>query len=1270
MTTLSTSSVIPSTTRLRRTANDDTSMYSISAQRNWWTTSAIPSASSPSSASLTHASSTLTSTTSLIPASDTSSSLSLSSSFTTFTTSVPVIVSNPSTTFTSFTESTVTSSRVFTAFPDTATAQTAAAINPVCIGDGVDAGSLGLLSTLLIPSLVGLLIWPLGRSFWAFLFPHVPLVPSLPSDVSDAGRSPSKDAELFPSDEQLSQRVLWICTLIVAGWTVLALAGFLPLYMVSTPCLAHSAPSPHFTGVYSVLQDLSLLRLLQLLDAGQITTTADFRTLLSSREIVDGKDAAPNARIRIIIATVLAIVLGLLPFNRTVAYRERWTEIRCQGLEMGWLSARRAPGFVGWGEKRLKDYLVKIGLGSNLDVNEQNTRSRRRRRAQELNNEEKGNLEIDVQSLFSICDTTHLALLIDERDEVLEHLEVAETKYIQSFRLSTPDPSIADWEPPVPPPKDEPHTPPRPAISRPRPLMGSRRRRRGRNPAYGSSSLPPTSYVMPYQFYQITELGGITGGEFADPERDLPPGTPPRGSSQPSFSDTVSKRVVGSRFQEVNRNSPLRMDDSGQLEPLDLTDSPVPNQAPYAPNQHTSWDTAAFSDSLGQPQWLHHQHNPETIMEAEEPEEDWHDVAQEDPEAFQNAEEYPAEARRRPRPPRNRAGERTVIEEHRETFPLRNRDPTAPDEVPPPHLRVQPQQPFVRPLSGVNHDKLGEIYADINHWRWKLKVINAEIAEVQRESYNDIADGARIKGWLMIGRGLHYLPGVQLIEGRAKEDIRWDELQNHDDNFRKLLWWLAVIMTGVLLAVGLIAVSGLAVSAGPDVAHYFPFLLPMTTGNQLGAGVATCLAAAVAAILFITIACVVLNQTAQTNNAVSLSRSQLIMFKTTFWLFTIVAGVWLFVAGAVLFSMRALSTNSGVSQSLANGAIYMSAFAMALVLNVAVIFPGLLLLQPIRLWKVIRAEKAAVTPRQRFRAVYPRTYDPSYAISCAIVAVIFASAFALIFPLLAPAVLLLLLLTLIAHRFLIGYVYGRTHSQTGGLLQIWLLRRLGTILAFQPLVLGLIFLSRRLWPEGGVLCGAAVFVVVIVEGFCNWRTKLPGRSSLSPITQDSIATFERSAKPARPRDLDEESTSLVSSARNTRARGSFASVLEMMSLTLAVTPSPSESRGPVPLETETLDDLTATERAARTNPDAPPHLPPLPFADHAEEMAGVLYAPELLAPPPMIWLPNDVGGIGRSEAIDLQRYHNLPVTLDVRSTEDAQWPSTRSFSSHTPQQTS
>lgn len=74
-----------------------------------------------------------------------------------------------------------------------------------------------------------------------------------------------------------------------------------------------------------------------------------------------------------------------------------------------------------------------------------------------------------------VRDTMHLALLIDERDQILEHLEIAETKYIHSFRLTTPDPSIADWTPPPPPPKDDlPADSAKPLISRPRPLMGSR----------------------------------------------------------------------------------------------------------------------------------------------------------------------------------------------------------------------------------------------------------------------------------------------------------------------------------------------------------------------------------------------------------------------------------------------------------------------------------------------------------------------------------------------------------------------------------------------------------------------------------------------------------------------------------------------------------------------------------------------------------------------------------------------------------------------------
>jgi hypothetical protein len=151
---------------------------------------------------------------------------------------------------------------------------------------------------------------------------------------------------------------------------------------------------------------------------------------------------------------------------------------------------------------------------------------------------------------------------------------------------------------------------------------------------------------------------------------------------------------------------------------------------------------------------------------------------------------------------RRRAKKESLISAgRRETFPLRNKDYGG-NDVPPPHLRLQLQQPFVRPLSGINHDDLGAVYGDISQWRSKLKVINTEIAEAQRESYNDIAEGSRVKGWVMVGRGLRFIPGIQLIEGRAKEDIRWDVLQNERTALDTVLLWTVIAVVTVLLAAG------------------------------------------------------------------------------------------------------------------------------------------------------------------------------------------------------------------------------------------------------------------------------------------------------------------------------------------------------------------------------------------------------------------------------------------------------------------------------------
>lgn len=236
--------------------------------------------------------------------------------------------------------------------------------------------------------------------------------------MSNAGHSLADDTELFPSDEQLSQRALWIAFVIVAGWTLLGLAGALPLYLVSMPCLADLPPPAVHSGFYSTIQDLSLLHLLRVLDDHSSTSRS---SAFGVRAVSDGHNITSNMRVRIIVLTVLVVVLGVFPalwkiikeFNRVVAYRRRWVEVRCQGKEMGWLSARKAPGFLGWGEKRLKSFLLKNGLSASLETdgsrnnnnesNQARPRPRRRRTEDEpLTHSEESNLEIDIQSLFSI----------------------------------------------------------------------------------------------------------------------------------------------------------------------------------------------------------------------------------------------------------------------------------------------------------------------------------------------------------------------------------------------------------------------------------------------------------------------------------------------------------------------------------------------------------------------------------------------------------------------------------------------------------------------------------------------------------------------------------------------------------------------------------------------------------------------------------------------------------------------------------------------------
>lgn len=203
--------------------------------------------------------------------------------------------------------------------------------------------------------------------------------------------------------------------------------------------------------------------------------------------------------------------------------------------------------------------------------------------------------------------------------------------------------------------------------------------------------------------------------------------------------------------------------------------------------------------------------------------------------------------------------------------------------------------------------------------------------------------------------------------------------------------------------------------------------------------------------------------------------------------------------------------------------------------------------------------------------MYPQTYNPSFGLGASIIAVFLTLTLAILFPLLGPPLVILVLLTLVAHRYLVGYVYGRTdRGQSGGLLQLWIIRRFATMLALQPFLLGLILLPFHEWALAAVLLGSAAFIVFIVETYTGVRMRQPGVRSLSESSKDSLDEFSREVKTRRHDDDGEKSLPAppegeASSPRQVRRTvASMASVLDMIADTLRV-PRASGPRRAIPL---------------------------------------------------------------------------------------------------------
>ncbi|KZP00877.1 hypothetical protein CALVIDRAFT_493343, partial [Calocera viscosa TUFC12733] len=1185
---------------------------------------------------------------------------------------------------------------------------------PVCAGQGMDSTSIGVISTLVLSGLFGLLLWAafgflrprlpqiysvrswfapsssrppaLGNGFFAFLNPPVPLLPG----IRAALRSPLSPQ--FPSDEQLAQRVLFLALRIVAGWTLLGLVAAIPLYTVDTPCLGETGEMSFFGGRLSSLTDLSVLRLLQLLDADQAGKAAAHS--LARRDILGSSTS--NVRTRLIILAVLVLVLGVLPalwhlireHAKLLRLRQAFVMQRCGGLEMGWLSVRRAPGLEGLGEREVKAVLGRAGVreepagGAAADVAAPSAHvagegAEVDEAAAGLSEEAAAappGREVDVQGVFTLVDTEHLHELVKRRDAVLQQLEEAETRYIFSFGLEDA-PATGSGRAEGPARGEKGPAGEKGALAG----TSAQGRRLGKQPAQPAQSRlstsssepaqraqlasppPPADFLAPSAFYKIT------------PAPQASPPTPPEGWD-------LNRQVTGSRFRELLTHpagepfalgSRIRVGESGQMRavtpsPVEEVDTSVGPNDPAGGNGQEPWEMVSHAEAMGEGEEHAEGEREEGQLSRETSPRSHTAVLRGGAPSAPGASTFGKLKSAFTRLGRGGHRRDTSGSDHPlthdqgeggSTFNARGEGAGTAEETAP--LSPTAERPFPRPLSMFSPADLAGVYADIKRARSELKLLNTQIEEAQGEGFRDIARGERVKGWILLGRGIRWLHGVQMIEGRSKEDVRWKELQTPGSGLGKRVgYWTIVVVIAFLLALTILPVCSLALSDAPDFAHNLPFLNDLTQ-TSLGPSLAITLAPALAGTLFVFIALVIVNYFSRFCGSPSVFGAQFIAFKATFLILTVIAGVWLIAVSALLFGLESFNLGSNQAASVADGSIYIAVLCLTVVLNLACIAPALLLINLPRLWKVWRASRKAITPRERFRAIYPHFYNYAHATGFCIIGIIFAATFTLLFPLIGPAIVLLLLLSVIAHRFLVGYVYQRG-GQTGGLLQIWILRRFLDLLALQPVLLGLLMFSREEWALGGVLLGVGIGLIVLLEAYTiRKELKAKNKETLSRDTQQALSNFKDAISGRRPQGAEGESlvpapagSTLLEAGTGRHRRGSIASILDMMAATLAIMPS-SRRTQPVPLPTEHIDDLVSTVKAAHTHPNAAeetPAVPPgsTPFEDPAEETVGLLYSPEMLAPVPIVWLPDDGdAGVARAEASDLQRYHGLLTILDV-----------------------
>ncbi|WWC67601.1 uncharacterized protein I206_101511 [Kwoniella pini CBS 10737] len=268
-----------------------------------------------------------------------------------------------------------------------------------------------------------------------------------------------------------------------------------------------------------------------------------------------------------------------------------------------------------------------------------------------------------------------------------------------------------------------------------------------------------------------------------------------------------------------------------------------------------------------------------------------------------------------------------------------------------------------------SHSRLADHYATIRRCRATFKEMNREIDELQRRKFAEIATtNSNLVGWVIVGKGVRWLPHAEIIEGFTREDFLWHNgvYQTNEKQF-----WAKVTILAMVLGIILIPVLGLTVGTAPGFDHYLGLMKPLAKSDGLGSGVVEGLVPAIFLTLVVVAIVYFTDEFSKDVRYISRSRQRSLAYKAVFYLLLLVVVIWTILVASLEFAVQGFTTNVQKARVVGDGAIFSTWFTFVLLLNLAFILPALYLLQFPRLLRYLKSRKKAITPRQKFRLLSP-----------------------------------------------------------------------------------------------------------------------------------------------------------------------------------------------------------------------------------------------------------------------------------------------------------